>query len=265
MRAILAVIGVAAAAWGAAALAEMKEPPEGLVTRTGWEIGGQVARYRYEEPDVGVSLKGDRIGAVGAYTVVNDKRVYARFELRQSYGELDYQGSGTLNNVPDQLFEARALAGRDYGMGGTMAWSPYVGFAFRYLYNDLRGITSTGAIGYRRDSSYFYLPLGVTLRMPLGENWVLAPQLEYDAFVHGVQRTYLADTGLGFNNVSNQQRHGRGYRAQLMFEGRRWAFGPWMHYWKIKDSDIRPIGMGEAGLEPANWTRESGVELRYRF
>jgi len=68
-----------------------------------------------------------------------------------------------------------------------MAWSPYAGFAFRYLYNDLRGTTSTGAIGYRRDSSYFYVPLGVTLRMQLGSDWALAPQVEYKGLIHGVQ------------------------------------------------------------------------------
>jgi hypothetical protein len=258
MRASVALISIAAVVWAGAV--EAKDP---LATRAGWEVGGQVARYRYEEPDV-MWLKGDRIGAMGAYTAVNDKRVYARFELRQSYGELDYQGSGTLNNVPDQLFEARALAGRDYP-AGKLVWSPYVGGGFRYLYNDLRGVTSTGAIGYQRDSSYFYVPLGVTLRMRLGGEWVLAPQLEYDAFVHGVQRSLLTDTGLGAPDVTNQQRRGRGYRAQLMFEGRRWAFGPWLHYWNIKDSDIQPIAPGFGGLEPANWTRESGVELRYRF
>lgn len=230
-----------------------------LATRSGWEVGGQVARYHYEEPDF-MWLKGDRIGAMGAYTVVNHKRVYARIELRQSYGELDYQGSGTLNNVPDQLFEARALAGRDYGMGGTIAWSPYVGIALRYLYNDLRGITSTGARGYRRDSSYFYVPLGVTLRMRLGEEWVLAPRLEYDAFVRGVQRSFLSDAGLGDPDVTNQQRRGRGYRAQLMIEGPRWSFGPWMNYWNVRDSDVR-----FGGREPANWTRETGVDFRYRF
>jgi hypothetical protein len=257
MRIASGILGVLLAAAAGAA-----DNP--LATRAGWDVGGQAAQYRYEEPDLVVSLKGNRIGAMGAYTVVNDQRVYARIELRQSYGELDYQGSGTMNNVPDQLFEVRALAGRDYP-AGKLVWSPYVGGGFRYLYNDLRGFTSTGAIGYRRDSSYFYVPLGVTLRMRLGEDWVLAPQLEYDAFVHGIQRTYLADTGLGFNNVSNQQRHGRGYRAQLMFEGRRWSFGPWLHYWNIKDSDIQPTAPGFVGFEPANWTRESGVELRYRF
>jgi hypothetical protein len=44
---------------------------------------------------------------------------------------------------------------------------PYAGLGFRYLYNDLRGTSSTGAIGYRRESHYFYVPLGVTLRVPL--------------------------------------------------------------------------------------------------
>lgn len=264
MRASLAVIGMAAAVWGTAALAEMNAPPEALVTRSGWEIGGQVARYHYEEPDL-MWLKGDRFGATGSYTVAYEKRVYSRIELRWSYGELNYQGSGTLNNVPDQLFEARALAGRDYGIGETMAWSPYVGVAFRYLFNDLRGTTSTGDRGYRRDSSYFYVPLGVTLRMRLGEEWVLAPQFEYDAFVYGVQRSFLSDAGFGDPDVTNRQRRGRGYRAQLMFEGPRWSFGPWMHYWNVKDSDIQANGAGLGGLEPANWTRESGVELRYRF
>ena len=250
------VLGVLLAATAVAA-----EDP--LATRSGWEAGVNAGRYRYEEPDF-MWLRGSRFGVSGAYTETNEKRVYGRIEARWSYGELDYQGSGTLKRVPDHLLETRMLAGRDYPHG-SLVWSPYVGAAFRYLYNDLRGITSTGQIGYRRESLYFYLPLGLTLRMPLGGSWAFAPQLEYNGFVRGVQRTHLSDAGLGFNDVGNQQRQGRGYRAQLMVEGRRWAFGTWTHYWKIMDSDIQPIGAGLGGVEPANWTRESGVELRYRF
>lgn len=260
MRASVAAVGIAGAVWAGTLGAQ-----DSLATRSGWEVGGQVARYRYEEPDV-MWLKGNRIGAMGAYTVVNDKRVYRRIELRSSYGELEYQswGTGAMDGVPDHLLEVRALAGRDYP-AGKLVWSPYVGGGFRYLYNDLRGTTSTGHIGYRRESFYFYVPLGLTLRMPLGEDWVFAPQFEYDAFVHGVQRSYLSDAGFGDPNITNQQRHGRGYRVQLMFESRRWAFGPWMNYWNVKNSDLQPIAPGLGGYEPANWTRESGVELRYRF
>lgn len=258
MRVSVVVIGLAAVVWAGAVEAE-----DPLATRSGWDVGGQLARYRYEEPGL-MHLTGERIGATVAYTVANERRTYMRFELRYSYGELEYQGSGTLDGAPDHLFEVRSLAGRDFRTG-ALVWSPYLGFGMRYLYNDLRGITSTGAIGYQRESNYFYMPLGITLRVPLGEHWVLAPQIEYDGFLKGAQHSYLADTGLGFNNVTNWQRRGRGYRAQLMFEGRRWSFGPWMNYWQIKDSEIQPIGAGFIGLEPENWTRESGVELRYRF
>ncbi len=257
------LVGLLAAGWGAVAIGQMEPRRDPLATRGGWEVGGQLARYRYEEPRL-MSLTGDRVGATGAYTVASERRNYMRFELRYSYGELDYVGSGTLDGVPDQLIEVRALAGRDF-RAGKVAWSPYVGFGMRYLYNDLRGVTSTGAIGYQRESNYFYVPLGITLRVLLGEHWVLAPQIEYDGFLKGAQHSYLSDTGLGFNDATNWQRRGRGYRAQLMFEGRRWSFGPWMNYWQIKDSEIQPIGAGFIGWEPENWTRESGVELRYRF
>jgi hypothetical protein len=50
-----------------------------------------------------------------------------------------------------------------------------------------------------------------------------------------------------------------------MVEKDHLAFGAFMHYWNIKDSDVQPIGLGLAGREPANWTRESGIEFRYRF
>jgi hypothetical protein len=38
----------------------------------------------------------------------------------------------------------------------------------------------------------------------------------------------------------------------------------WTHYWKIKDSDVEPIGLGFVAWEPGNSTHETGIELRYR-
>jgi hypothetical protein len=264
MRALI-FIGMAAAFSAGTALAQVPAPTArgSLATKGGWEEGAQFARYRYEEPGL-MWLKGDRSGISGAYTALGLQEVHVRLEARFSYGELEYQGSGTLRGVPDYLFEMRALVGKDMRAGGVV-WVPFVGLGYRSLYNDLRGTTSTGALGYRRLSRYWYVPMGLGLRLGIGAGLVLAPQVEYDAFTSGRQRSYLGDTGIGFNDVTNRQHHGRGYRAQLMLEGRRWAFGPWTHYWKVKDSDIQPIGLGFAGLEPANWTRESGVELRYRF
>ena len=235
-----------------------------LATRPGLELGGQVARYRYHEP--GMQLTGNRAGAVGAYVLVgSETRLFARMEARGSYGSLTYAGSGTLHAVPDWVLEARFVGGRDFFPAGGISLSPYLGLGYRRLYNDLRGYSSTGAVGYRRYSSYLYAPLGLTSRIRTGSRWVLAPGIEYDAFLRGKQISKLSDAGLGDNDVSNTQDSGVGYRVSLMAETERWVFGLWMHYWHIRDSDLQPSSPGTLAYEPENWTREGGFELRYRF
>ena len=263
---IMLLAAALAAASSAAAAAQGTAQPNPLITQRGWEIGGQVAHYEYEEPNF-MKLEGERMGFVGAYTATAPNRVFTRIDLRVSYGLLEYEsvGTGTLDDVPDWLAEARVVVGRDYLPGDSYALSPYIGFGYRYLYNDLRGYTSTGAVGYQRYSRYYYIPVGLTARFRAGGRWVIAPTAEYDLFLKGRQESKLSDTGLGLPDVKNDQNNGRGYRAYLMFENGRWAFGPWFHYWKIKDSEIEPIGGGLAVLEPENSTREYGLELRFRF
>src|SRR5579859_4306949 len=118
--------------------------PDPLLTRSGWEAGGQLSHYHYEEPGLlrfgpgpdSVKITGSRAGAVGAYTFVNPKRLYSRFELRVSYGSLKYDGSGTQNNIPDTIIEARALVGKDFLPGASVSLSPFAGLGYRYLFDD---------------------------------------------------------------------------------------------------------------------------------
>jgi hypothetical protein len=229
-------------------------------TKRGWQIGGQVATYHYEEPNYAL-LEGERGGIVGIYTHVEPDRVFTRLEGRVSYGLLRYEGSGVQQDNPDLIIEARLLIGRDVALRDNLAISPYVGLGYRYLYSDIRGYSSTGAVGYQRYSQYLYMPLGATLRMKLNERSVFAPTVEFDAFLAGSQYSQLSDTGIpGLSDVSNSQDSGYGYRVYLMVERNDWSFGPWLHYWNIGISDIAP-----QGFEPANWTREYGLELRRRF
>jgi len=256
-------VGITATSWAWAAEPLSDPAPDPLATRGGWEFGVQGSMYEYDEPDFAL-LEGNRLGVSGSYTFPGESRRHWRIEGRYSYAALDYTGSGTLSDVPDHLFELRGIVGRDY-RSERVLWAPYAGIGLRYLYNDLRGTSSTGARGYQRESQYWYVPLGVTLRVPLDETWVMAPQIEYDVFVKGSQRSYLSDTGLGYSDVTNKQSKGRGARAQLAFEGPRWSVSLWLHYWDIEDSDTRPVGLGQVGFEPANTTRETGVEVRRRF
>jgi hypothetical protein len=250
-----------------AAIAQTAQAPgDPLLTRPGFQAGAQIAHYHYEEPGI-AKLIGPRAGGVGSYTLARAGLLF-KAEVRGSYGRLKYQGSGTQDRVPDSIFETRLLVGKDFLVGDGIALSPYAGLGYRALYNDLRGYSQIGAqtyAGYRRYSKYVYAPVGLTARIGLRDRWVLAPTVEYDLFIRGRQDTKLSDVGGCNQDVTNKQTSGYGYRTAFMVENSRWAFGPWLHHWSIDASDIQPIGCGSFGREPKNWTREAGIEVRYRF
>jgi hypothetical protein len=237
--------------------------PAGI--RSSLELGVQVSDYRYTEPDFDVKIWGPKLGLTAAYTRTDSKNRFVKLDGRVGYGSLKYEGSGALNSVPDLVVEARGYLGRDFFPRPDVTVSPYAGLGIRHLYNDLRGTTSTGAAGYRRYSTYLYVPLGLSSRFKVSEKWSVSPTIEYDYFVTGRQLSQLSDAGPGFVDANNEQNKGYGYRLSLMVEKGAWAFGPWLYFWNIEDSDVVPIGPGLVGLEPQNETREYGVELRYRF
>ncbi len=244
--------------------AQASEAINFLLTQHGFEVAGQSSRYHYEEPGL-MKLTGGRVGVTGAYTFLTGGQWYSKVDGRYSYGALRYEGSGTMESVPDTIIEVRFVEGRDFLPSRGISLSPYGGIGYRYLYNDLRGYSSTGAVGYRRYSNYLYIPVGLSSRIGDSRQFVVNPTFEYDFFLRGKQLTKLSDTGLGYSDATNTQDSGYGYRLSLMFEVDRFAFGPWMNYWKIEDSDIVFIGKNSYGLEPKNWTREVGVEFKYKF
>ena len=65
-----------------AATAQVGAPTDPLSTRSGWEAGIQVSRYRYEEPDF-MQLTGNRAGLAASYTGV-DGRAFGRLDARYS-------------------------------------------------------------------------------------------------------------------------------------------------------------------------------------
>ena len=169
---------------------------------------------------------------------------------------------------PDWYLEARGLVGKDWAINDAV-FSPYIGLGYRYLANDARGFTDTGAVGYRRESRYLYLPIGVTHRIALNDLARLVTELEYDHFLSGTQISRLSDAGLGYGDVTNNQSSGYGLKLSVMYEKSNWAIGPYMHYWNIGQSDIAvlyqngsPVGIG---WEPKNNTVEFGVKARQQF
>ena len=252
-------------------------PIDTLRTHTGQEVGVTISHYKYEEPNF-MSLEAMKLGIDYSTTLTVDDSWFMRLDGRYATGDADYEsaGTGSSNDIPDWYAEIRALIGTDYVFNDFIL-APYSGLGYRYLFNDLRGDTSSGAVGYRRESEYFYLPIGVTHRVALSEGSQLENNLEFDYLLNGQQTTHFEDLA-GHGNftygqeLKNGQDRGYGRRASSMSLQGNWSVGPYVTYWDIEDSETNTsiVGIGGSyylmsGKEPANNTLEYGIKGAYRF
>lgn len=201
------------------------------------------------------------------------RHTFLRGELRYAIGTVDYRsnGTGNSNGEPDWYVEGRALIGNDWLLTSATL-STYAGLGYRFLMNDGRGITSTGAAGYRRESTYLYFPAGLIYRTALAGGDELIGSIEYDHLLSGNQYTKLSDTGMGYADLNNKQTEGYGMKLRLSYATSAWSAGPYLHYWNIADSDWKPLyqfgvpaldqnGIPVGGIEPKNKTLEIGLEF----
>ncbi|MFC1804711.1 hypothetical protein ACFLZ3_02660 [Candidatus Omnitrophota bacterium] len=245
-----------------------------------FEIGYEYYNFIYEEPDV-MRDEGFMQGLYAYYTYYgyftpefygNDRYMF-RLEARYADGEVDYENSGSMEDIDDYAFEVRGLVGSVF-TNGNYAAIPYLGFGYRYLNDDSGGrITSTGYYGYERESEYYYIPAGVNLIADLDNGWFFETNLEFDIFCSGQQTSHLSDVDSGYNDLENDQNNGYGARASLRL---RKDFGlidiviePYIRYWNIKKSEDSNFTYSNViigyGYEPKNNTREYGLRGAIRF
>jgi len=187
------------------------------------ELGAEVSYIEYREPGV-MREKGMLYGIAGSFTarklsLFSDEvdNWMLRLEARFAWGKMDYKNSGTMENIPDYLIEARAIMGYDFPLLVNTIFTPYFGFGYRYLNDDSGGkISSTGAYGYERESNYFYSPLGFETNTSLKKGlWSWGIKAEYDIFWQGRQISHLSDVDPGYSDVKNKQKRGYGLRGAL--------------------------------------------------
>jgi hypothetical protein len=238
-----------------------------LKTQTGKNIGLSFSSYEYQEPGI-MSLKGSKMGLDLRTTKVLQNEQFIRGDLRYAFGTVDYNGSGSANGEQDWYIEARGLVGKDWAINDAVL-SPYTGLGYRYLFNDGRGISSTSYAGYRRESNYFYWPIGIIHRITLNDQARLESTLEYDHLLAGKQITSLSDTGQGFNDLTNNQNSGYGLKLSVMYQKNNWAMGPYAHYWNIGQSDTALLYKNGTlygiAWEPKNNTVEFGLKASQQF
>jgi len=243
-----------------------------LNTETSKEIGLSFASYQYKEPGL-MSLKGAMFGVEmqGTQAVANER--FVRGEVRYAFGLVDYDSNGTGSASDNQnlYMEVRVLAGADYAMR-DIVFAPYIGAGYRYLYHDGRGMTNTGFFGYRRESNYFYVPIGFHHRSRINGQARLAIMAEYDLFLAGTQTSKLSDVDPRNSDFTNDQTSGYGLKFSVMYTQSKWAIGPYAHYWNIAESNVVPATVMVDGIptrgrfiEPANNTVEMGIKASQKF
>lgn len=246
-----------------------------LKTQTSKDIGLSFSSYQYQEPGI-MSLQGMKMGLdMHAVKVLEERgKLILRGDLRFAFGSVDYTSTntGSASGNPDWYIEARGLVGKDWAIKGAVI-SPYVGLGYRYLFNDGRGLSCTASTcfwGYRRESNYIYLPVGIFHRTMLKDQARLESMLEYDQLLAGIQISRLSDGRQGHSDATNNQSSGYGLKLSIMYQKNNWAIGPYAHYWNIGQSDIvpeiqngSPTGWGLA--EPQNNTIEFGLKASQQF
>ncbi len=234
--------------------------------------GVQLSHITYKEPGF-MRESGFMYGVNGAYTRIG-RDLMGKIDGTLTTGQVDYVGSYsdgtplTVKGINDTMFEVRTVLGPTEFVYQSSYYLPYVGLGYRYLFDG----ADKAPGGYRRESNYFYIPLGVEGLLTANSAWSMGFTLEYDLFVSGTQYSYLSDSDPGLNDIQNKQNSGYGYRASLKFllAGKQdLVIEPFLKYWKIAQSSMATITYFGTpirhGYEPDNNSTELGIKVLLKF
>ena len=247
-----------------------------LRTRDAQEFGLTLSSYSYQEPSLSVNFTAINYGLEYQKTSLLSDGRFLTVGIDYATGTDQYSGSGTLS-VPKYYYNGKIAVGADWAYRGGII-SPYIGFGYRFLNQTGGGLTtSTGAVMYDRQSTYFYIPVGLKQRSLSAGGGILESALELDYLVLGNQFSGLSVmNNFGYtnsNDVNNRQTSGYGLNASFMYKRPDgWSLGPYWKYWNISSSDLATRTYKYGGTsyttspyEPANTTEEFGFKALYQF
>ena len=231
-----------------------------------YSIGIEIFPYIYREPNV-MRSKGVLYGVNGSYAFYLGKDYYMQLDGRAIRGKTDYSSKKTGSNgteEPNKLFETRLLINRHFQLYDNLDINPFFGFGYRYKEDDSSlNKSSTGHIGYLRRSSYYYMPIGLSVNYKLPKGWNVFISGEYDFLLEGEQLSYIP-----FETIKNKQHKGYGVRSEILFEKSFDEYiisvGPYINYWNISNSKkhFSNCIFYSCFFEPKNNTVESGIKLK---
>lgn len=231
------------------------------------QLGVYMSDITYTEPDV-MYEEGNLFGFTGRIRSNKNQTSFIALEADYSSGYMDYVGSGTIENIPDKMFEIRGLIGSRSERTLGYYMSLYTGLGYRYLNDDSSYmLSSTNAIGYEREQTYIYFPIGIefTKQTPIF-GWILSGRIEYDHLIEGRNNSYTGYIS-GYDDLSFTQNSGYGHRFSVRFTktlsgtDQSLSIEPFYKYWEIETSNVTYDSSGDGWIEPYNYSKEYGISL----
>ncbi len=279
-----------------------------------FSISYEIEDYQYREPGLmkvksqpkqGASIVYTRRGLRSLDGDVSDDNTFASIEFRYMTGSGKYIGGTvsydyethvetvtpfTYDGIDDYYMELGLRLGKVYNLGQEWDIWPYFGGAWRHLTNHLE---QSGPGGYKRESTYWTLPLGFNVRYhqdPFDHEygWNVTLNAEFDWLLKGIQYsgpmpnavTDIYDNTYNLSGNSNRQNEGYGVRGSIKVEKSLGKVGvfiePFARYWHIQNSTIgyklieNPDGTPtpyyiDGYYEPTNRTYEYGCKVGITF
>jgi hypothetical protein len=259
----------ATAAEKAPSLTEITAPtPFEQPDKLGLEVGLKATNYSYSEsaiadkgmlPGIGVAYQhGWDVGAV-------------RGEVDYYAGNVTYDGEysdGTKvqKTSSNRISELRGLWVGNIPSGNVALFGYHAGVGTRNSHEK-----SDGRGTYTRDTTYLYLPVGLSTAIPMGETgWSIGAAIEYDLFLAGENNSKLSEVGRNFKDITVEQTNGFGVRltTEVRKDFGNWALKvqPYYTHWNIGTSSSAlgyDDGMGTRRyfVEPDNQTSMLGLNV----
>ncbi|MCK4881718.1 MAG: hypothetical protein KAS92_01695 [Candidatus Omnitrophica bacterium] len=271
---------------------KFKEP--GYMEQDGFLYGLQAA-YTLR-----TSFNKDTLGLSDHFSEHRNKLNVFRFEGMLAFGSVDFDSDdvGTYTVRDNFMYDVRGLAGYDFLPAKGLILTPYIGIAYRYLRDDSPGrilpfASFSGAFDFKRESTYLYMPFGLTTTKEYDRGWVVDLTVEYDLLLNGEQNNHYNDGGYKVRDSLGQlyiidamefdQDKGYGFRTSARFTNENgdicYFIEPYFRYWKIRDSEtlqftsnsgsVRWVDstgtIPRTGQQPKNETTEAGIKLGLRY
>jgi hypothetical protein len=259
---VLALLTVAPGAWAQTAPMPAEEVmPAASAALGGARLGLSTGYTHYREPQM--QLAGANLGLHLRWAQPWGLEGWA-FEAHGLLGAPDYDSpvSGAIARRINVQTVWRVLHGRPVGaepaarFEGGLEWHGY--------YNDLRGTTSVGDVGYERERYGLWAVVAyqapVASAQPRGaKSW----RLEAAILLQGWAVSRLSQVSFAYSDVVNRQDRGFALRAQRSYRHAAGEVIPYVGVSWVGDSDLKRQP-NYSVKEPANVTWQLGVKWFWR-